>query len=226
MEKTFKAYVGVWAICLLLFNAISFIIPIELKDNFALGYAFITIAFIGQLYCAKIAFKAENAQKFFYGFPLISISFFGTILMLIVGGLTMLITAMPVFAGAIFCLAILAFTAIAVIGASVAGQAVISIDTKIKSQTLFIKMLVADATILMSKAQTKDAKDIATKVYDKIRYSDPVSHDALSALESQISIRFKKFETAIIQNAQNAVSLGEELIILIEDRNTKCKFLK
>ncbi len=226
MKKTFKSYIGVWAICLLTFNAIAFIVPNEMKSNFWVGYIFITLAFVGQLFCASIAFKSENAQKFFYNFPLISISFVGTLLMLIIGGLTMAISAVPVWVGIILCLIVLAFTAIAVINTSVASETVSNVDTKIKAQTLFIKMLIADATTLMSKAETKEAKEITKEVYEKIRYSDPVSNDGLSSIESQITIKFKEFESAINGNSQNAVSLGEELIVLIDDRNTKCKLLK
>lgn len=226
MKKTFKSYIGVWAICLLTFNVIAFIVPNEMKANFWAGYIFITLAFLGQLFCANTAFKAENAKKFFYNFPLISISFVGTLIMLVVGGLTMAISTVPVWIGIILCLIVLAFTAIAIINASVASETVSNIDTKIKAQTLFIKMLTADATNLMSKAQTKEAKEITKKVYEKLRYSDPVSNDVLNSIESQITIKFKEFESSIIENSQNAISLGEELIILIDDRNTKCKLLK
>lgn len=226
MKKTLKSYIGVWAICLLTFNIIAFVVPNEMKANFWVGYIFITLAFVGQLFCASISFKSENAQKFFYNFPLISISFVGTVIMLIVAGLTMAISAIPVWVGIVFCLVVLAFTAIAVINASVTSETVSNIDTKIKAQTLFIKMLTADASTLMSKAQTKEEKEITKKVYEIIRYSDPVSNDALSAIESQITVRFKEFENAICKNSEKATSLGEELIILIEDRNTKCKLLK
>ena len=226
MKKTFKSYIGVWAICLLTFNVIAFVVPNEMKANFWAGYIFITLAFFGQLFCANLAFKAENAEKFFYNFPLIYISFVGTVIMLIVAGLTMAISAIPVWVGIVFCLIILAFTAIAIINVSVTSETVSNIDTKIKAQTLFIKMLTADATNLMSKAQTKEAKEITKKVYEIIRYSDPVSNDALSSIESQITVRFKEFENAICKNSQKATSLGEELIILIEYRNTKCKLLK
>ena len=226
MKKTFKSYIGIWAICLLTFNIIAFIVPNEMKVNFWAGYVFITLAFLGQLFCANLAFKAENAEKFFYNFPLISISFVGTVIMLIIAGLTMAIAAIPVGVGIVFCLIILAFTAIAIINASVVSETVSNIGEKTKSKTLFIKMLTADATTLMSKAQTKEAKEITKKIFEIIRYSDPVSNDALSAIESQITVRFKEFENAICENSEKATSLGEELIILIEDRNTKCKLLK
>lgn len=226
MKKTYKSYISVWSICLLLFNVIAFVVPNEMKSNFWTGYIFITLAFLGQLFCASIAFKSENAEKFFYNFPLISISFTGTLVMIVIGGLTMAISAVPVWVGIALCLIVLAFTAIAVINASVVSETVSDVDIKIKAQTLFIKMLVADATTLMAKAETEEAKAITKKVYETIRYSDPMSNDALSSIESQITVRFKEFENAVCENSENATSLGEELVILINDRNTKCKLLK
>lgn len=226
MKKTFKSYIGIWAICLLTFNAIAFIIPNEMKGNFWAGYIFITLAFLGQLFCASIAFKAENATRFFYNFPLISISFFGTVTMLIIAGLTMAIPAIPIWVGIIFCLLILAFSAIAVISAAAAGETVAKIDETIKAKTLFIKMLTADAAALMARAQTDEAKEITKKVYEIIRYSDPMSNDALGSIEAQITLRFKEFEAAIGDQGEGAAALGEELILLVEDRNAKCKLLK
>lgn len=226
MKKTFKSYIGVWAICLITFNAIAFIVPNEMKANFWAGYIFITLAFLGQLFCSNIAFKAENAKKFFYNFPFISISFVGTVIMLIIAGLTMAIAAIPVWVGIIFCLIILSFTAIAVINLSAASETVSKVDEEIKSKTLFMKMLIADATTLMSKSKSEEAKEITKKVYETIRYSDPISNTALSSIESQITVRFKEFENAIFESNENATTLGEALIILIKDRNTKCKLLK
>ena len=226
MNKTFKSYIAVWAICFILFNAIAFIIPNELKSNFWNGYIFITLTFFGQLFCANIAFKSENAQKFFYNFPLISISFIGVVAMLVIGGLTMAITAIPVWVGIVLCLIVLAFTAIAVINVSIVSETVSTVDNKTKANTFFVKALIADAQILMLNAETAQTKDITKKVYEAIRYSDPISSNELSDIEAQITADFRKFECAVQTNAENATSIGEKLVILIENRNTKCKFFK
>lgn len=226
MKKTFKSYIGIWAICLALFNVIAFIIPKDLKENFWVGYIFITLAFAGQLFCANKAFKAENAQKLFYNFPIISISSIGTVIMLAVGGLTMAISPVPVWIGIILCAVVLAFSAISIISASVVSETVSKSDTKIKTLTLFVKTLTADAEVLMSKAQSDELRVITKKVYETIRYSDPMSADVLRPIESEIIIKFREFEKAVLQKSQNTVSIGEELITLIRDINVKCKLLK
>ncbi len=226
MKQTFKSYVGIWAICLVLFNVIAFTVPSDLKNNFWAGYLFITVTFAGQLFCARTSFKAENAQRFFYNFPLISISFVGTPVMLFFGGITMAIPAIPVWVGVVLCSTVLAITAIAVINASVVSETVSEVDEKIKRNTIFIKTIVSNAEILAAKAQTEDAKKITKKVYEALRFSDPVSIEALSSIESQITVYFKKFEKAILENSESANDVGEDLLLLIADRNTKCKLLK
>ena len=81
MKKSFKTYAIAWAVMFVFFNVICFVTPNETEEYikfggaFWSGYAFIVIAFIGQLLCAYKAFKAENITKFFYNLPIITISF-------------------------------------------------------------------------------------------------------------------------------------------------------
>ena len=65
----------------------------------------------------------------------------------------------------------------------------------------------------------------ATKVYEAIRYSDPMSNDALASLESEITIKFKAFENAVVSGIACAET-ANELLILVEERNKKVKVLK
>lgn len=231
MKKTFKSYFAIWAILLVLFNIIAFVsvgwAGIEkYTPSFWIGYVFITLAFIGQLVCAKTAFNAKNLQKLFYNIPLISLSRTGLIISFVIGGLCMLISPLPYWVGVIACAIVLAVVAIAVIKASVAADAVSSIDDKIKLQTLFIKSLTVDAEGLISRAQTEEIKSECKKVYEAVRYSDPMSNNALVGIESQITLKFDEFSNAVITEADNIEKLANEVIVLIGDRNKKCKLLK
>ena len=101
MKKSIGVYSVIWAICLAVFNVITFVTPNEIGGvskftaSFWVGYVFITVAFIGQLVCAFFALKAENVKKMFYRIPMISISYTGLILMLIAGGIFMAIPTLP-----------------------------------------------------------------------------------------------------------------------------------
>lgn len=233
MKKTFKFYAIIWVICLVLFNVISFVTPEEIagiskfSGSFWIGYIFITFAFIGQLICAYIALKAENLKKLFYNIPLISISYIGLMIMLFVGGFTMAIPGFPNWIGIIFCLLILGFTAISVINASLASELVSDIDEKITINTTFIKNLTADAQNLINRANAPMLKKQCKKVYEALRYSDPVSNSELADIEQRIKEEFDALTDAVIgDDLVGTESAVKEITTLIAERNTKCKSLK
>lgn len=233
MKNIFKYYVVCWAVLAAVFNLIVFITPNEMVGMnkfggaFWSGYVFIMLAFVGQLVCAYLAFKAENKQKFFYNLPLITISYAATIASVIVGTLCMVIPNLPNWVGIIICLVILAFSAVSVVKAKAAADVVSEIDKKIKVKTLFIKSLTVDAESLMARAKTDEINAELKKVYEAVRYSDPMSDEALSGIESQITLKFDLLSKAVAEeNAEAVRSAAEELVILINDRNKKCKLLK
>lgn len=226
MNKTFRAYIGVWSVCITLFTIIAFIVPGNKNIQFYTGYIFICISFLGQFFCVHQAFKEKTSQKFFYKFPLISLSYWGTLLMLICGSVTMAIKCIPPYIGVIICLTILGFTIIAVISASAAGDAVIKTDDKIKSNTLFMKNLMSDALLLQAKAKSQNAKELTQKVCEAIRYSNSLSDDSLRLIEAQITLDFEEFKSSVINDSPNLTESGETLLVSIEERNIKCKFSK
>lgn len=233
MKKSYKIYSLIWVICLAVFNIIVFVTPNEIggvskfSASFWVGYIFITIAFIGQFACAFFAFKADNLKKFFYKIPLISISYTGLVLMLIAGSVFMAVPVLPAWIGIIVCVLVLAFSAIAIIKATAAAEIVCGIDEKEKTQTFFIKSLAADAQSLMTSAKSDVLRAEAKKVYEAIRYSDPISNIALSELNTQIEGQFNSFAEAVkADDAELAKETSDALVELIETRNQKCKLMK
>lgn len=233
MKKSFKIYSLIWAICFAVFNVITFVTPNEIggvskfSGSFWVGYIFITIAFVGQLACAFVAFKAENLKKFFYNIPLLSISYGGLVAMLIVGSVFMAIPVLPEWIGIIVCVVILAFNAIAIIKATAVADIVSGIDEKIKVQTFFIKSLSVDAQRLMTSAKTDELRAEGKKVYEAICYSDPMANAALSDLDTQIERQFNAFSDAVkADDAELAKETAYAIVEMVERRNQKCKLLK
>ena len=233
MKKSIGVYSIIWAICLAIFNVVVFVTPNKIGEvskfsgSFWVGYTFITVSFVGQLVCAFFAFKAKNLKKFFYNIPLISISYGGLVAMLIVGSIFMAIPALPEWIAIIICVIIFAFNAIAIIKATAAADIVSGIDEKIKTQTFFIKSLTVDAQSLMTSAKSDELRAEAKKVYEAIRYSDPMANNALTELDNQIERQFNSFSDAInSEDLEVATELASSLIEMINRRNQKCKLLK
>lgn len=232
MKKVFKFYSVIWAVLLALFNVISFVSVgwagiSKYTPSFWIGYAFITLSFIGQIVCAYFALKDDDIKKTFYNVSLIAASYTGLILSFVFGGLCMIISLLPYWVGILLCAIVLGINVIAIIKASAVVDIVSSIDEKAKESTFFIKSLTVDAESLMSRAKSETIKAECKKVYEAIRYSDPMSNGALVSIESEITIKFSNFSDAVVSDKFHVASeCATELVILIDERNKKCKLLK
>lgn len=234
MKKNFKFYALIWAILLAVWCAVVFlvrpIIPgyvINYDARFWIAFVFIVAAFIGNLACAYFAFKAENLKKMFYNLPLIAVSWSALIAMLVIGCILMLIPNCPAWIAAIVCIIVLAFNAIAVIKAVWAADTVNKVDEKVKAQTSYIKNLTVDAESILARAKSEPVKAECKKVFEAVRYSDPMSNEALSVIEAKITVKMDEFASAVgADGAEKAKEIADEIVILVGDRNKKCKALK
>ena len=233
MKKGFKQYTAAWAMLLVLFNLICFVTPAEwygfnkFGGSFWAGYVVIMLAFLGQLACAYKAFRAENAKKLFYNLPLITVSYTGLILTLVFGGACMAVPDLPNWLGAILGAVVLAFTAVAVIKASAAADIVESVDKMVTEKTAFLRVAAADAEVILASAKSEETKAACRKVYEALRYSDPMSNEALSVTEAKITVKLDELKAAAAaDDAEKTKTAAEDLMLLIKERNTKCKALK
>ena len=233
MNKTFKSYSVIWIIVFLLFNVIAFVTPSEVNGiskftgGFWAGYIFVMLAFIGQLICAYFAFKAENTRKLFYNIPLVRISYIGLVVMLIAGALAMGIPGFPIWLAIIVCCMILALTAVGVISATHAADAVESIDVSTQQKTAFIRGITMRAENLNKRAGTPETRELCEKAYKAFKYSDPVSDERVIPIENEIENVFKQFETAVSStDNEDAHAWANELLHLISERNNAVKLFK
>lgn len=234
MKKNFKFYALIWAILLAVWCAVVFlvrpIIPgyvINYDVRFWIAFVFIVAAFIGNLVFAYFAFKAENLKKMFLNIPLITVSWSALIAMLVVGSGLMLIPNCPAWISAIVSIVVLAFNAIAVIKAAWAADTVGKVDEKVKAQTSYIKNLTVDTENILARAKSEPVKTECKKVYEAVRYSDPMSNEDISVIEAKITVKVDDFSSAVgADDAEKAKEIADEIVILVDDRNRKCKLLK
>ena len=234
MKNNFKYYILIWAVLFIAWCSIVFIVrpimpayEIRYDARFWVSFLFIVATFIGNLLCAYIAFKAENNKKMFMNMPLITISWVTLIIMLIAGSRMMLIPDFPAWITAIICIVIFTFNIIAIVKVVWATSLVESVDEKVKTETLFIKSMQIEAESIMNKAKNGDIKSECKKVYDAIRYSDPISNSSSLSIEDNISMKIKELSTMISVNDVDRVEMiVDELIILIDKRNSIIKVSK
>ena len=116
---------------------------------------------------------------------------------------------------------------ISIIKAKTAVSLVEGIDEKVEGKIALLKTLIADAECVMEIAKTAELKAEAKRVYEALRYSDPVSSEALADVETRIQSELTSFAEAVAtEDVALTQSVAGELLDLIDNRNKKCKAMK
>lgn len=187
----------------------------------------VIVGYIFSLISTLIAFKKkQDITSTFFGVPA-SYSGIVTYILLIILSILELVLKFKIAIPCVIAVIIIVISSIKLVKICFAVDTVQNLDEKVKVQTFFIKLLTIDAQTLVQEARTDEVKQIAKKVYEAIRYSDPMSNEALANSESSITLKFKEFEEAVINDDTDlALESSKELLVLINDRNQKCKLLK
>lgn len=215
-------------ISMAVFNVAVFLFVKDYNGKFVCGYVFTMAAFLLQILFAFLAFgKADTLKKVFYGIPIARLGLVYLILQVIWGFIVIFIPGISAKAGAVTSAVLLGFYLIAVIIAYSGREIVTATDEKVKAKTFYIKSIQTDVELLAGKTEDallkKQLKDLA----DTVKYSDPMSSEALFALESKIVAKVAELSFAVeSKETESAGSLIGELQMLFSERNKKCKLLK
>ena len=234
MKKAFRIYLIAWAIMFVIFNVVVIALPKEttiagITYTKLGGLSWITLilfelCFVGHLVCTWFACKQNKLTGTFYRLPLIRLSYACVIVTLVLGCLAMTIPNLPSWIPLVLTLAVMAIYVFAILKAAAAAEIVEEIDEKVKAKTAFIKTLTVDANTLCSRAKSEQVQTACKKVFEAVRYSDPMSADALSDVESRIRTEFDALTDAVIaDNADAATASADELLALIQERSSRCK---
>jgi hypothetical protein len=75
---------------------------------------------------------------------------------------------------------------------------------------------------MLAEAETDvETKSELKKLAEKVRFSDPMSHEMLGELESRISAKVDE-----MKKADDKKGLVAEVTTLLTERNKKCRFIK
>lgn len=146
MKNIFKYYVICWAVALAVFNVVVFVVSgntvglSNVTSSFWIAYAFITLAFCGNLGCSFLFFREENRNKAFLKIPVLYFAFCALVLSLIVGAVAMSVPAIPYWVGIIIDMLVLAFYAMAITKAAAAADIINTVETKVNEKTSYIKL--------------------------------------------------------------------------------------
>lgn len=227
MKKFMPLYAIGWLLALGLFNLIVFVTPGDKFDYamWTISYILITVFFLVLLGCSYYVFSANKSQNVLYRLPLLKKSVGALVAVLVVGSFFLGVDGAPTWLGVIISAVVVFLVVMPMLSAGAASGIVEKIDQDVKQQTVFIKVLVADAQVLMNRAQGTANADATRRVYEAARYSDPMSSQGLADVENRIRTAFNALSAAVA-SGEAAEEQATFVLNLIEERNIKCKILK
>ena len=222
MSKNKGMAYAVLGIFFVIFNVIAFAIPTAKTATFWVAYIFTLIAFAMQPLIWKFAFKdTETLKSKFLGIPLISVGIIYLLVQIVAVAVFMALSFVPSWIAIVVCILILAISAICLIGTETGREEINRIEHKVSKKVFYIKSLQIDVEMLAKAEEDSDTKTALTYLAEKIRFSDPMSDELLAELEAKIRDKFEE-----LKSAEQKATIINELTLLIEERNKKCKLLK
>lgn len=225
-----KYYVTAWIIAAVVFHAIMFLLPnagFELeKGTVWVIYLSIMISLIGQAVCSLYyASKQKKEERFLY-IPVVLISYIALLMNLLLALEAVTLSFLPTWFTVLVALLVWAFYALAVIRTIAAADMVIEIDKKVVQQTNYMRTLTARAKALEQGAPATVKKQVS-KVYESLRYSDPMSAPQLAEVEAKIQTAYELFAKAVQSADEKSVETqSDNLCNLVKERNELCKIYK
>lgn len=222
MSKNKGMAYAVLGIFFVIFNVIAFAIPTAKTATFWVAYIFTLIAFVMQPFIWKFAFKDTDTLKSkFLGIPLISVGVIYLLVQIVAVAVFMALSFVPSWIAIVVCILILGLSAVCLIGTETGREEINRIEHKVSKKVFYIKSLQIDVEMLAKAEVDADTKIALTNLAEKIRFSDPMSDELLAELEAKIRNKFEELKLA-----EQKATIINELTLLIEERNKKCKLLK
>ena len=229
--KQSKYVIGFGAILGIIFAVISLIVFLVLKDftaTFWLGYIFLAIAFIASFASVVCLFKSKKKDAIFLGIPLATYTLTYLGIATVSSLIFMFLKDFIIWQVAlIVCIIPLTVFLVFAILALMARSVIEEINENVAKKVRNLKNLVVDVDLMVEVCQDETLKAKLKKLSETIRYSDPMSNDAVADVEDRIIGKMAELrvynENGQIEEATKAVT---SLEILYVERNRKLAISK
>ena len=216
------------------FTAIILIIPFEKSAISWMGYAFELVAIAAQLLFIKVAFKDNTIElkSKLYGYPIFRIGY-------IYLGVQTVVSVICLIAGAfledgelwwlvaVIEILVVAAAAIGLIATVETREIVERTEFAVVVDTVFIDGLKIEMTTLNSLCAGKPCGSAVEKLYEQVRYSDPVSVPELKAVEDGVYNAVMQLKSLVAEgNDDSIIQQCNTVSIMMADRNNRVKTLK
>ncbi len=229
MKNNIIRSVAILAIVIVVFSVIAFVLPLEHTAVFWLAYFFGLISvgvFAYSLYAGFV--RGDVKRSRLYGFPVVRIGAVYMAAQLILSLVFMLLLFWVEYwlATIVFILA-LAIAALGLITGEAVREEIEQQDEQLKKDVKTIRTLQSKARSLVSLCQDGDTAAVLQAFSDDLQYSDPVSGEALTNIEMELSAMIDDIQMAVLQaDYAGTKILTKKAAAVLNERNRLCKLNK
>lgn len=229
MKKNIVRWWTVLAVTLVVFNVVVFAVPFERSAVFFLSWFFTLVAISAQIYVIRTAFyQGEGTKSKFYGWPIARIGVVYLVAQIVLGLLFMVLgSRVKLWIPLVLYVVLLGTSAVGFIAADAMRDEVERQDIKLKKDVACIRALQSKAATLVQLAQEPQVRKALDKFSEDLQFSDPVSSEALTDIETDLVACVDELYQAVIDNDHNsAMALVQKAETALMERNRLCKLDK
>ena len=229
MNKNAIRWWVVLGVVLVVYNVLAFALPFPKTAVFAVSYLFTMIAILAQIYVIRTAFyRGEGVKSKFYGFPIAKLGVIYLAVQLIAGLVFMALgLIVPVWLPLALYVVLLGVAAAGFVAADAARDEVVRQEVKLEKDVSRMREFQAKGRALVTLNQIPEAARPLEKLAEDLRFSDPVSSEALTEIEDQLAECLAQLQEAVsAQKTEQILSVCQEAERILAERNQLCKLSK
>ena len=224
MKKNWIRGILAGVILLAVYHILAFAVPFRHSALFWTSYGFGWAAFavLGLGAYLGLGRKADAKSKF-YGYPIARLAaiYFGV--QMVLGFAAMAVSVVPVWAAVVVYGILLALAALGMIGADAVVEEIHRQDAKLKKDVTFMRGLQSKVNQMAAQTEVPEVKKFA----EDVRYSDPVSGEALTEIERDLAAAVDELQAAIVDGDRDAIpALCRKAASVLGERNRLCRLNK
>ena len=220
-KNSTKGYVTL-GILFVLISVIAFVVPTMKTVTFWIAYLFTVVAFAAQVGIWKTAFgKDETLKSKFLGFPVVHIGIVYLTIQIVVFVVFMFAPMLPSWSAVVVCALIAGIFFVCMIAADAGRSEIERVEVKVQKKVFYIRDLQVNVEMLADSENDPNTKKALMQLAEKIRFSDPMSNEKLIDVENKISEKITN-----IKVSSNKMEIINEVNLLLDERNKKCKIFK
>ena len=220
-KNSSKGYL-ILGILFILVSVIAFAVPTSKTTAFWISYAFTVIAFAAQIIIWKAALgRSESLKSKFLGLPVLHIGIVYLVVQVVALIVFLSIPTLPIWSAVVACAVIAGVSAVCMIASDVGRGEIDRVSAKVREKAFYIKQLQADVELLAGAETDTTTKSALMQLAEKIRYSDPMSNEQIADIENRIAAKI-----AELKSSTDKTGIINELNLLLDERNKKCKLLR